>query len=427
MPDPASPPLQLIGWKKIAAYLAVSLRTAQNYENELGLPVHRQGVGPKAPVYALVTELETWKAGLAAARPGSISEAAPDVKALHVSRRLWLRYAVAGGAMALGGLGLWAANVISGSHQPPSAYRIEGATLIVLGRGNAELWRYTFSKQLSEEHYSHHPKLCQFADLGGGNVETIFAFGGAGHLFAFNPHGKLLWQFQPGKSVTDSLGRTFSPPYGFSTFDILHGPALKITKIVASSHHNWSFPNQVAVLDAKTGELLGEYWHRGHLWHTAVVDLDGDGEPEVLLGGVNDAPEYKQATLVVFDHRRISGASRDPAGRAYFHGMELGTEKAEIFFPRTPISRNEEFNRVSAVEVESDRIRVTVAEGITETAPSVLYEFDFNLRPINALLVGLSVQNYRQLQESGASPTEAPEEIAQGLINKIRVIERRQR
>jgi hypothetical protein len=83
---------------------------------------------------------------------------------------------------------------------------------------------------------------------------------------------------------------------------------------VVSSNHHWSFPNQVAVLDGKTGKLLSEYWHRGHLLHMTITDIDGDGEPEVLLGGVNDAPEYKQATLVVFKVPMISGASKNPAG-----------------------------------------------------------------------------------------------------------------
>jgi hypothetical protein len=49
----------------------------------------------------------------------------------------------------------------------------------------------------------------------------------------------------------------------------------------------------------------------------ASADIDGDGEPEILLGGVNDALEYKRATLVIFDHRNISGASKNPNGGVY--------------------------------------------------------------------------------------------------------------
>lgn len=55
----------LSGWNDIAKYIKRSVTTAQRYEQNLGLPVHRLGNGPKPPVHALQSELDRWLRGTA--------------------------------------------------------------------------------------------------------------------------------------------------------------------------------------------------------------------------------------------------------------------------------------------------------------------------------------------------------------------------
>ena len=52
---------RLDGWSEIAAYLEINPRTAQRYEKDRDLPVRRrpQG-GPKSPVFAFKSELDSW-------------------------------------------------------------------------------------------------------------------------------------------------------------------------------------------------------------------------------------------------------------------------------------------------------------------------------------------------------------------------------
>jgi hypothetical protein len=51
----------LRGWGEIAKYLRCDPTTAQRYERDRGLPVHRTpGGGPKAPVFAIRSELDEW-------------------------------------------------------------------------------------------------------------------------------------------------------------------------------------------------------------------------------------------------------------------------------------------------------------------------------------------------------------------------------
>lgn len=176
-------------------------------------------------------------------------------------------------------------------------------------------------------------------------------------------------------------------------------------------------------LDGKIGKVLSEYWHRGHLRQLAVADLDNDGEPEVLLGGVNDAPEYKQATLVVLDQKNISGSSRDPQERPYFLVCPLDAKSMWPSSPKTPFSLREEFNIVSGLHVAPDRITVVVSEGILDTDPhAVIYDLDYNLRPITALLSDQLQEEYRNWQDSGRLPNEPPERIAERLKGQVRVI-----
>jgi hypothetical protein len=51
---------RLDGWKAIAVYLRRSVRTAQRWERELGLPVHRMHADGGEIVYASGSEIEAW-------------------------------------------------------------------------------------------------------------------------------------------------------------------------------------------------------------------------------------------------------------------------------------------------------------------------------------------------------------------------------
>lgn len=53
----------LSGWKAIANYLGSGVRSAQRYERELGLPIHRPAGKSKSRVTALKAELDRWARG----------------------------------------------------------------------------------------------------------------------------------------------------------------------------------------------------------------------------------------------------------------------------------------------------------------------------------------------------------------------------
>jgi Tol biopolymer transport system component len=88
-------------WKEIAAYLNRDLRTVKRWERSRGLPVHRLPGGPKAAVYALKSEVESWRQGA-----GRKAETAgPSGKTRRWSSLLWA--GAAGVFLVAAGLVQW--------------------------------------------------------------------------------------------------------------------------------------------------------------------------------------------------------------------------------------------------------------------------------------------------------------------------------
>lgn len=98
---------ELRGWKAIADYLDVSVRTVQNWEKDLGLPVRRHP-GAHGRIYATSPELDVWKHGrkaLSSAEDSTIagqdqsgSDALPASNR-RVERRLHFAAAILTGAL----------------------------------------------------------------------------------------------------------------------------------------------------------------------------------------------------------------------------------------------------------------------------------------------------------------------------------------
>lgn len=431
----------LRGWKAIADYLNKSTRTAQKWTETRGLPVHKLGGG----VIAYKSELNDWistRGKELATSPeqsdGSQQDSNADATAgqglseftqVLVSPRngkFWRIIACSGAILA--GIALCLAHWNQASMRPKS-WRVTGSTLFILGDANRELWHHTFSTQLTPNFYDGGGHPCVIADLDGdGNREVLFQYEPVNRaeegprLFCFNGNGTVRWEFGSTRTNINLISRQWPPPYYQNSFAVItprEGP----TRIAINRNHYWSFPDQVAMLD-HNGLLLSEFWHRGHLNHMAVADLDGDGQPEILLGGVNDAPEYDQATLVVFDHRSVSGASVSPTGQSYFPGLSAGTEKALVFFPKTRLSQRQEFNRVMNIVVGANRITVEVAEGIDERAPFVIYDLDFQLHVMQVLLSDQLKARCREMEENGGIPRGTTFTDLARLKREVRIVRR---
>ena len=159
------------------------------------------------------------------------------------------------------------------------------------------------------------------------------------------------------------------------------------------------YPDQVVVL-SHTGTVLGEYWHSGQLSYGDLADLDGDGNQEILLGGMSNG--YHAATLVVLDPHDLGGASLEENPDYQLQGFPPGREKARLLFPRTCINRRlHPYNWAQSLAFSGDRIKFSILEHQQVINASVVYYFDPRLS-----LIGLEFSDrlrslHRELEAAG--------------------------
>jgi hypothetical protein len=403
------PRRQLNSWKEIAASLGVSIRTAQKWEAEFGLPVKRSP-GDKGRVSADPAELESWQAAtVGRRRPWN------DVAYLRP-------YALLMTLLALGLLGFEAARRV-GEHRPapPALAHLEQNFLMVEDAHGRELWRKAFPSVLAAEAYaertSRGDRWSWFGNLDRDpGVETVFVYHPSIHdpagdsLICFSERGKEKWRFSVGRSIADRSG-PYSRNYRISSFLVAKVRPDDAPQILVSSHHVSGHPNQFVVL-GHDGRLLGEYWHSGRLPELNVADLDGDGRPEILLAGTDAG--YRQATLVALDSERVFGAAVEPPGDLHqLQGLPPAQEKARTLFPSV---------RGNHAPGESNRVtRMTSRDGIVEVVVharndcadcEVVYTFGGNLRlrsvRISEALRSIQVEMLRKGSRQPLSEVQIP-------------------
>jgi transcriptional regulator with XRE-family HTH domain len=312
---------------------------------------------------------------------------------------------------------------------PPVDFRIEVSTLVMTDARGREVWAHQFPERLAYDPQDMSRRIRRFAcaDIDGdGRVETLFVyvpvdFGSAGStLFCFAEDGGIKWQFVPGRAIRDTR-QEYLPPYFISNVQVI--PVEKsYAHILVSSHHYLHNPNQIAMLDPR-GSLISEYWHSGHLYAAAHADLNNDGVEEILLAGVNNG--YRQATLLIFDSRNISGASSQP-GR-HILGFPPGTEKVVMLFPRTCVSKNAPYTRTMEVRITRERrIVLAVCEGLSEqqNPGAMIYELDYDLRIVNCRPTSQLQESHRTLEAQGILDHAWTEEENERLRSQVVVMGR---
>jgi len=404
----------ILGWLAIAAHLRVEKTTAQRWERQNGLPVHRLP-GKRGGVYARAVELDGWRltneqehaAGAAAAdAAGAAGAAAADAAAwpdeapapaprLEISGgefavRLPLRWMGWAAGVALAAALGWAAFAW---FRPvlPAAFRLEGTTLVVTNAAGRPVWRHSFPVALRPED----PPLGRAAWIGelayGEPFRVLFPLppvpGRAGAtLTCFDPRGRAEWEFVPPAGLEIEAFHAFPA----------HGRAQ--SRIVVSSADPWQAPNQVAILDG-SGRLTGQYWHAGHLEHLAGARPDRDDPADVLLSGVDEARQ--QATVVGL------GPNAD--------------SKLVILFPRSCVAEAlGPGNQAGAMAWRAGVLRVTVRESAVLPPPLLIYEFDRSLKPVRVMLSAEYEARHRQLALAGRL-NHSCEREAERLLDGVRV------
>ena len=316
---------QLRSWKEIAAHFDISVRTAQRWEKEGGLPVHREAGG--RPI-AYVEELNRWQT----------ERAHPSVSRQRKKPGLLIGAGLAWMVVLVLAWWLWP----RGGELTSVTLGADGRSILALDESGQTLWRFELPDYLTQARYAWTGPLDMdlVEDIDGdGRKEVLFNYRTAagppepGILYCFEQDGRLRWQRSLGRA-TSFRGREFDDDYSGHFIRLVRGPRRRYLLTVAL--HRYWYPCQVALRDPETGDLLEEYWHPGGLSHILLHDLDGDGVDEVILAGINNPGDgLGHASLVVLKVPFSEVSPKDDSPFAEFTG---GREFRYLLFPRPDIT-----------------------------------------------------------------------------------------
>ncbi len=319
---------RLTGWKEIANYIGKGVRTAQRWEQQFGLPVHRIG---GEVVFALRSEIDAWSTSKSGQRgqngalniPADANGDAEDgadtgparltdrLRALAVKRPHVAALVIALAGVLLTVIAWISVSAIwrsSATMAPIADVRLAGNRLEALDADKRVLWSQPFDEIQNPDRAANRKTLIITDLTGDGAPEILYvaADDQAGQrLVVFNNDGKVRFQHQ------------WSGPVRFGSVDY-HGPFQALWVWVTnppeghpiiwlSSRHRVEFPSVLERLDS-TGNVTGAYWQGGEV--TALATDRIAGRDLVLVGGV--ANEGHGASLAIFDADRFGGTAPGP-------------------------------------------------------------------------------------------------------------------
>jgi hypothetical protein len=151
---------------------------------------------------------------------------------------------------------------------------------------------------------------------------------------------------------------------------------------------NGDDPCLVLKLVARTGQEIGSYLHIGHLQEMRILDLDNDGNCEILACGINQA--YGSACLVVLDPKKINGHG-PTFGRYIVNGWKEANEKEYILIPKTIAGKyykTSAYNSANQIQINESEKNIKIDLNDTNlnfpegTGLFYTITFNYHLKPL---------------------------------------------
>jgi len=387
----------LTSWKEIAAYLDRDVRTCVRWEQRYGLPIHRLERDSKAKVFAYKDQIDEWLAERSAAgtaRPGGKGLAS------FLLRPFPIVFALAGLAAAAYFLFFRGASPISPSI--PADFHIRGSELVIVDQAGRELGTFDTKvpNLVSEAEYRDHFRVLEqgpdymiawpyikIIDLDGDSrPEVLFSVQakfdvGEGTLICLDDHGRELWRFAAGRELIFE-GQTYRKEYRIYGFNVEDYDDDGAPEVLVISHHKPDWPCQTVLLDA-AGRREGEYWNAGYFMDARAGDLEGDGDKELVLSGVNN--EYNRGCVAIFEAGGLRGGSPQDQKAYRWPDLAAGGQSAYILFPMSDVA--------AAMHLRGDPINhiegIYEGDGLTVYATGTQTYYDLD-RALNCQKVTLS-------------------------------------
>ncbi len=406
---------KLAGWKEIANYLNTSVRTAQRWEHELGLPIHHVGSSKGYSVHADVGELDVWLNGREGIATSSLEQPEP-VTASATKRETWRRpsrlIVIAVIAVVLAGSTL-AVLRFGVSHTPKvSSITFSGQQMLAWSNGKV-LWSYDFgqpARNLPPDEVARRLHIFRSGELIVAapllQLETGIS---TDAVYRFSAAGKVLWRHVFAERVRFG-GEECGPPWvALALMETEDGRNTSAWCAIASHLKSVGIVIKVDP-NGNTTNWFVNYGHLGQL-----KELHVRGGPYLLAGGINN--EFNTGTLALLDETRPCGHSPQTGALAECESCPAGQPYRYFLFPRSEVIRvvGPPYNGVLEIVVGNGKIQVMTTEGL-ERSSSIwaLYDISEALVPRSVFFSDYYWFEHEKLSAEGKinhAPAACPERL----------------
>jgi hypothetical protein len=309
---------RLESWKEIADYIHRSVRTANRWHRERGMPVHYEAGGRTERVFAWADEIDAWRAGgMTGAATAPTQTREPDAGRRVGSGPAVLRRPVVLVPILVAATGLVALLVALAPGPPPLDdvlhYRIHDYTRggrLEICNSRDQVIKVFESDYLRFSgiigRVDNHCNVLGLIDFTGDGLQDIVY----AEPQAFDARLNRVYLYERTAFDEVELTRSWSPDmtchfegqtYGdFRICDMichdLDGDGT--VEIVVGTYSQPFFPGACRVYDLSGNSVL-DILHPGRISNLAVFDRDGNGRPEIYVAGIyNYTPE--ESTPVLF-------------------------------------------------------------------------------------------------------------------------------
>jgi hypothetical protein len=356
---------KLTGWKEIANYLDVTVRTAQLWEKNRGLPVHRLPGGGKPSVFSTIEELESWiRSNPDHPAPESESPATSRPRAAGLLRLAAIvAISIVVSVFAIIQIPLGPSTLVT----EVVACSLDGNVLEALDSTGREVWLWTFPNMTDDlAQGQRRNAACIVQDVDGDDKsEILLLYRGKdryqddARLICLTPGMKRSrWEHPIGRRL-ERDGRVFDNAYiGRLVQPVEIGGVLHLILV---ARHSPSYPSEVILLEAQSGVLVDRYSHPGHLETVALGDLDDDGNDELLVGGINNpGPGPGRPVLALLDLPFTGEHGRSRQTEDFF-GNPGPQELLYLSLPRSDADETTELpSEVREIGISDDGVVTTV-------------------------------------------------------------------
>jgi hypothetical protein len=222
-------------------------------------------------------------------------------------------------------------------------------------------------------------------------------------IYCFNRGGDLRWRAGCGEMIR--FGEMDFASQGFwevlSVFFVENRKTSR-PQLFALALVSPHWPMKLFELDPKSGRELQSYWNTGGLNMVLLQDLDGDGNLEIVLGGINNA--YRRASIVVLDPSRVDGCG--PTLPQFTpSAVGRGTEKYYALLPRTDSGElllTSGYNLIIQLfPVGQNRLKTQTKEDTAGVAGGVLYTFGPQMQIQSVIADDIFIKRHEQLEKQG--------------------------